>query len=81
MYNTVHASNDVIKNDNYNDKMVFGRRTLNQGFIQYPITRRQHIQVDGLMKIKKRDDNIKNRVKMEIMNKIKHIPNHRATNI
>ena len=62
VYNTVHASNDVIKNDNYNDKMVFGRRTLNQGFIQYPITRRQHIQVDGLMKIKKRDDNIKNRV-------------------
>ena len=61
VYNTV-MSGDPIPNDNWSEKTVFGRRTLNQGFIQYPVVRREHIDTDRHMKIKKRDKHIKNRV-------------------
>ena len=61
VYNTV-LSGDPIPNDNWSEKTVFGRRTLNQGFIQYPVVRREHIDTDRHMKIKKRDKHIKNRV-------------------
>ena len=60
VYNTVKPGNPHEINDTFSDNTVFGRRSLNQGFIQFPVARREHIDVDSHMRIKKRDDYVRN---------------------